>query len=180
MLIVWLAGCLGLGGECGPEECAEVVEAVNGSTSARTPFERGLVQPLLQDIRAGVRPWDEEGVGVCRGARTCEEFLGTDPGELPAGEYLVRAKLAVPSAGAPGTWTVRFETECEVEGQSVVPYNRTYEVVAPGGGNPFRIGALRRITSPNGQGAESCTWKLVAPHPDGEKVFTGSWNTPPP
>ena len=170
--MIWFAWLLGCGGgECTPEACAEL--APEGT--AASDFERSLVEPVLASVRAGVRPWDAEGVGVCRGTRTCEAFLGADAGELAKGEYLVRASLRVPPVG---DWTVTFESVCTPEGGEPVTWNRTYDVVATGTEHPFRIGALRRITSPAEGGAQSCTYTLTAPHPDGDKVYRGGWSTP--
>ena len=170
----WLVGCVGAeGSENG------VMGASVTAVTANTEFERSLVEPLLVGIRAGVEPWNDRGIGLCRGERTCEEFLGSTPGELKPGEYLIRADLRVPLAGPPGTWTVRFETECVPKDGEPVLYNRSYEVVAPEGGErPFRLSVLRRITSPNEAGPETCSFTLTAPHPDGDNVFQGSWSTP--
>lgn len=143
-----------------------------------TEFEASLIDPLVESVRRGVQPWGPEGVGVCRGARTCEAFLGVDPGALEPGEYLVRAELKVPPVGPAGTWTVEYRSTCTAEGSEPADYTRTYELVSPGLDRPYRIGVLRRITSPGPRGPESCTYELVSPHPDGASSVSGGWSTP--
>ena len=174
LLFVGLTGCLTGGAPvCGPEECADLCAADGGPATA---FEESLIDPLLAEIRAGVTPHGDQGLGICRGDRTCDAFLGLDPGELPAGQYRLQAELDVPRAGERGTWTVRFDLTCE--GAKPRTYNRTYEVIAPGGDRPYRIPALQRITSPHPDGPSTCSWTLTGPHPDGDKVYQGSWSTP--
>lgn len=153
---------------------AEAPPDEEGAGLVLTAFEASLVEPILESVRAGVRPWSPEGLGVCRGARTCEEYLGADVAHLDAGEYLVRAELSVPPVGR---WTVEFESTCVVDGADPVVYRRTYELAWPGADRPFRIGALRRFTVPSPAGPESCTYRLLAPHPDGDRELTGSWST---
>lgn len=177
--LVLLAACGPKSVECGPVACAEVCAAQQGEgLAAASAFEASLLEPLLDDVRAGVQPWGEEGIGLCRGGRTCEAYLGMEPGELAPGDYVLRAELRVPDVGERGTWRVDFDTECTSSGGAPQRYTRTYEVIAPGGDRPYRLGALRRITSPSADGPTSCTFRLTAPHPDGDKVYTGSWSTP--
>ncbi len=173
MLLLW--GCAPK--ECPPESCAPDEPAVAPETAAVTPFEREVIAPILADLRAGVEPWDDEGLGVCRGTRTCEEWLGASPGALPAGEYVVRANLRVPAVAAPEGWSVVFETECTDEASGLVRYNRTYDVVYPGAERPFRIGALARIVSPAPDGPRSCSYALSIPHPDEPRRHAGRWQT---
>lgn len=169
--VIALAGVLGCSSPpSAPPPAPEPADA------GLTAFEASLVEPVIEGVRAGVVPWNEEGIGVCRGTRTCEAFLGPAPGELPAGDYVLRAELRVPVVG---TWKVVFESRCTPEGGEPVVYTRTYDVVAPGPDRPYRIGALRTIASPAAAGtAESCSWTLTAPHPDGDKVYQGAWSTP--
>ncbi len=145
-----------------------------------TPFEGELVGPLLQEIRAGVRPFDDQGLGICRGAHECEEYLGRELEEpLGPGEYGLFAALRVPPVGEPGTWSVTVTTTCKGEGSEGSRYTREHELVAPPGKavRPFRL-LLQRITSPSPEGPRSCEWSVVAPHPDQELTWSGSWSTP--
>lgn len=199
-MLVALAAC---GPACGPEECAAEQAACVAAaaecaalaakevpdprpaappSSDLTPFEHGLVDPVLAEIRSGVRPWDGQSVGVCRGKRECDAFLGADPGELPPGSYLVKAELRVPPAGEKGTWTARFESECTTERPGKEPevrtYDRTYDVQYVGPERGARLSPLRTIESPSPGGPTRCTWKLVGKGGDTENVMSGSWSTP--
>ena len=136
-------------------------------------------------MRKGVAAYDEQGVGICKGERTCDEFLGVKVGELPKGKYIVKAELQVPNVGDPGTWKVQFDTECTTtkktangETSSTSNYSRSYDVRYAGKDRGYRLMPLRTIESPSKGGARTCNWKLVAPHPDGDKVFEGQWSTP--
>ncbi len=151
-----------------------------------TDFERTLIAPLLDEIRQGVRPFDEHGFGICQGVgKRCEQYLGTDVGELPPGKYMVRAELKVPNIGPRGTWKVRFETECETtstQGDKVhttrTSSTKEYNVVHVGPSRGYRLSPLRVIDSPMTGGTQRCTARLVALHPDGDKVYTVSWTVP--
>ncbi len=201
-MVLWLLACATEPPEraCGPEECAAVCPdplvapapapaeggpppAEGGAPAARlSDFERGLLDPVLADIRAGVRPWDEQAIGVCAGKRECTTFLGADAGELPPGDHFLKAELRVPSAGEKGAWKVRVETICtspRPEGEPEVhTFDRTYEVWYAGPDRGYRLMPLRTIESPSKGGPQKCTWSLTAPHPDGPKVYRGSWSTP--
>ncbi len=147
--------------------------------AALTDYEQQLLQPLLDDLRAGVRPLDEQSVGICRGQNKCEDFLGTSPGELAPGDYILQAVLAVPAVGE--GWKITLDTECTItRGDSTT--NRTsskdYELKYPGKGRGYRLVPLRRIKSPSPGGAQECTWRITAPHPDGDKVYEGGWKVP--
>jgi hypothetical protein len=184
----WLAGCGdGQPKPCDAAECAALLPpeppvAVAGDMPA---WEAALVGPLLADAREGVRPWDERGIGVCRGQRTCEEFLGTEAGELAPGDYLVRAELRVPELGPPGTWTVAWQSSCEVvsygKDGAVRKKTETTALEQPvryaGPGQGWRIEPLIAIHSPT-EGGTTCTWSLEARQPSGPRRWTGSWSTP--
>lgn len=179
--------------ECGPAECAGVCDGggtaggggTDGATSAKmTEFENSLLSPVLEDIREGVRPFTDQGIGICKGTKNCDEFLGSDVGELPEGDYMVMADLRVPKIGEPGTWTIVFDTECETtrttesgSTSSTSSSSRSYDVRYAGESRGYRLMPLRTIESP-AVGARKCTYKITAPHPDGDKVYTGSWSTP--
>ena len=191
-----LTACMGGGGgggtvapaTCGEAECADICASGTpdaGSGPHMSEFEKGIVDPILVDIREGVRPWDPQGIGVCKGKRECDEFLGTDVGSLPAGEYLLKADLRVPRTGDAHTWTVEVTTDCETvkttesgETKSTSSNTRSYDVRYAGEDRGYRLMPLRTITSPSDGGARNCKYTIKAPHPDGEKTYTGSWSTP--
>jgi hypothetical protein len=191
----WLAACGSPPCRCGADECAEVCAAARpAEVAAPTPgappeapargsdFEEALLAPAREDVRAGVRPWDDTAIGVCVGKRECKEFLGADAGELSKGDHLVKAELRVPTVGEKGSWKVHFETECRVERPGAEPtvatYARDYDVWYVGPDKGFRLLPLRAIESPSKEGPQACTWTLTARHPDGDRSWTGSWRVP--
>jgi hypothetical protein len=149
-------------------------------------FERSLLEPLLEDVRKGVRPVDDQGLGVCSTTgKDCVEFLGAAPGELPAGKYLVKAELAVPRLGDKGTWTVVFEVKCttttttgSTTNTSTNTFSRTFEVNHSTQERGYRLMPLASIDSPSKGGARSCAYTISTSHPDGGKVYSGSWSVP--
>jgi len=191
-----LAGCT-QPGECGQAECQAIcdgmaaleevdAEAPAAASESLTEFEKQLVDPILTDVREGIRPFTPESVGVCKGqGKVCEEYLGLTPGELPPGRYMVRAELRVPKVGEPGTWKVKFDTECTTtkktasgESSSTSTNSREYDVRYAGNDRGYRLSPLFSFESPSSGGARSCAWKLIGSHPDGEKVIEGSFSTP--
>lgn len=194
VLSLSLAGCGG-SATCGEEECAPFVAAAVADASAVpdepqgtlvTGFEETLLKPLMDDIQAGVRPFTEQGIGICRGERTCDEYLGTDVGELPPGKYIVMAELRVPNVGETGTWKVDFQTDCAITRTSTngepttsnTDSSREYDVRYAGTERGYRLMPLRTITSPSNGGSRECTYSITSPHPDGDKQYSGSWSTP--
>lgn len=192
-----LVACTGGGGggtttaaTCGEAECAAVCADPGTSGGATGPglsqFEKGIVDPILADIRGGVRPWSDQGIGICKGKRECDEFLGASvQGDLPAGEYLLMADLRVPRTGDAHTWTIDVTTDCETikvtdkgETRSTSSNTRSYDVRYAGEDRGYRLMPLRTITSPSEGGARSCTYTIKAPHPDGPKEYKGAWSTP--
>lgn len=183
-----LAGCASK--PCGDAECAPVCEkaaAANSATSLTlTPFEKGLVDPMLADIREGVRPFSENSVGFCKGnGKECEEFLGFDVGELPPGQYMIRADVRVPKTGEPGTWKLKLDTKCvttrqTANGEVSSESNNTREldVRYAGEDRGYRLSPLYTVESPSKGGARKCTWVLSAPNGDRVQEWKGSWATP--
>lgn len=156
--------------------------AGSGSLSS---YEAGLLNPLLEDIRGGVRPFNDEGIGICEGEKECARYLGREAADLAPGKYFLKGEFRVPNIGEAGTWKIRFDTDCTVvrktaSGESTTNRNssREYDVRYAGTDRGYRIMPLRAIESPSKGGAESCKWKITAPHPDGDKVYEGSWSTP--
>ena len=192
-----LAGCK-TAGECGEAECAAVCAqstaaeaggddgAAAEATGSLSTFESSLLQPKLDDIRQGVREFTENAIGICKGERKCDEFLGTDVGELLPGSYVVRAELGVPNIGDPGTWKVKFATDCTItrtlpsgeSSSSNSQHEREYDVRYAGKDRGYRLEPLRTLKSPNKNGRQECKYTITAPHGDGDKVFSGSWTIP--
>lgn len=184
--LIWAVGCSGKGAECGPEQCREVCDAAGAeapapdaaepappAAAAVTPAEQAVLDAVLVQIRAGIRPWaSEDAIGVCRGRSQCDKFLGAHAGKLTRGNFFVRADLIVPPAG---TWKVQFTTECVSDGGEVRAFEREYEVTYAGPDRPSRIQPLRAFDVPSEDGHQKCTWKLTAPDPAGDRVFEGSW-----
>lgn len=158
------------------------------SANGMSAFEESIVGPMLKDIRAGIRPFNESGIGICKGSgKECVEFIGREVGELPEGEYMVRAELAVPNAGPKETWKVRFETECKTikvskdgasKSESTNSRNKEYTVAHRQGETGYRLSPLFKIKSPHPSARQECSWKLTGLHPDGDQVYSGSWVAP--
>lgn len=196
---MWLIGLLwGCGTpDCGPAECADVCaqavapdpEAVEvpAPASGLSAFEKQMFDPLLEDLRQGVRPFNAQGIGICSmKGRECIEYLGKSVESLPPGEYMLRAELRVPDAGPKGTWSVTLHTECVTtktsksgETSSTKTNSNTYgDLIYAGAERGYRLQPLVKITSPYPYGDRDCKYKLTAPHPDGDKVYSGSWRVP--
>jgi len=201
-MIAWLVGCGGAPAECGPKECADICAeqaapapapvavapstpqpASGGSMSA---YESEVLGPLIEDIRGGVRPFGEDGIGICKAnGKECVEYLGTSASDLPEGAYMLRANLAVPDVGEKGTWKVKFDLECTTtkktpngSSTSTSTQNKEYTVVYAGKERGYGLSPLWTIKSPGRYGAQDCKYKITGPHPDGDKVYQGSWTVP--
>jgi hypothetical protein len=184
MLLVVLSAC---GAPISPEPapiCPPSAPAASpGNALVLTPFEDGLLRPLLEDLRAGIRPTSDKAVGICRGKRTCEEYLGASPGELAPGDYVVRAELAVPELGS--DWSVDYHARCVVKktGSDGVErtrnddYDHTWKVSYAGPSKGYRLEPMQAVHSP-ADGHRDCTWTLVMHHPAGDHEITGSWSVP--
>ena len=188
LLLTLVIGC-----SSSPQDCPECPEApsvstgeVSGTTSSTSnslsDWEAELLAEPLEDLRAGVRPFHPEGFGICRGVQRCEEFLGTDPGLLPSGDYMVYAELRVPQLGE--GWRADFELNCDIqrEGQETRPYeySRSYEVAYAGPNRGYRLAPMMRIKSAEPDGAlRDCSYTLTPSRPDGEsaEALKGSYRT---
>lgn len=198
-LLVGLLGACGQApAKCDEAACKSICEksgaqaapaakapAAKAGASGLSAFEQGLVDPILEDVRAGIRPFADNSVGLCKGAgKDCEEFLGLEA-ELTEGEYMLRAELRVPKSGDNGTWKVKLETECETvtktksgESKSSRSSSKEYTVRYVGEDHGYRLSPLYKITSPHKGGTRNCAWKLVMMHPDGDKTVEGKWMVP--
>ena len=124
----------------------------------------------LADIRRGVRPFEREGsFGVCAGTNECDTFVGAEAGELPAGEHMIIAELAVPSAGE--GWGAVFDITCQVVTtagrETVVEQSKPYGLVHTGPKQGYMLRPLWRIQSPHPQGSRDCSYSLTSVRPDG-------------
>ena len=109
----------------------------------------------------------------------CDRFIGTSSKGLEPGDYILQAVLAVPKEG--DGWTITLATDCTTtKGDSTTNKSdsKDYELKYPGEGRGYKLVPLRRIKSPGTYGAQSCSWKITAPHPDGDKVYEGEWSVP--
>lgn len=179
-----LLGCGGGEPVCGDAECAAVCRTAGDA--GLTPFEQGLLAPVIADVRGGITPWNETSIGVCEGnGRDCERWIGAAADDLPPGVYMLRAELRVPDVGPVGTWKARLDTACTTtrtspSGASTstpTEHSRTYEELQYAGEeHGSRISSMYRITSPNPGGAQVCTWKLTSLHPDHPAEWAGRWS----
>lgn len=188
LIAAWLLGCTGAEiAEC-PDcpDCPETAPASGSAGDLLEPFEAELLEPQVQDLRKGVRPFEgaEAGFGVCQGGKECESFLGLDAGVLGAGDHMVRAELAVPAVGE--GWQARFRVDCTVTGPtgkgSEVDHEKTYDLTHTGPKRGYSLQPLWRIQSPHPSGQRACTYSLTPLRPDGVEgeVISGSYTTPMP
>jgi len=168
-----------------PEPCPDCPSCPDAAPSGDLEgWEAALLQPSLDDLRAGVRPWDDQGFGVCMGDRECDAFVGLHPGELDTEEHLIQAELAVPQLGE--GWQVKFEVACEVTLPSgstkPVDHEKIYDVTYTGPQRGYRLMPLWRIQSPHPQGSRDCQYRLTPLRPDGTEgtAIEGSYKTPMP
>ncbi|MCP4808345.1 MAG: hypothetical protein GY884_23635 [Proteobacteria bacterium] len=154
------------------QDCPEVAcpECVPPPANALEDWEAALLSEPLDDLRAGVRPYGEDSVGICQGDdKDCPDFIGLDAGTLAEGDHILMAELAVPAVGE--GWQVRFEVACDVtllNGKvSDVDHEKTYDVIHTGPNRGYRLSPLWRIQSPHPQGERRCTWALTPVRPDG-------------
>ncbi len=183
----------GEGGQATPQARGAAPTPAAAETRALTlsTYEAELLGDMVQDVRAGVRPFDDQSIGICPKpdkSRGCDEMLGMNPGELPEGEYVLHSSFKVPQAGERGTWTVKVDVDCEVtqtgdDGSTSTKtstWSKEFDVVYAGVERGYTLSPLRRITSPHPLGPQACTFTITAPHPDGDKVYEGAWSLPGP
>ena len=162
-----------------PAPAAEAPAPASRGGATMTEYEQKILGPVLEDLRNGVRPFDDQSVGLCQGKSTCDRFIGTSSKGLEPGDYILQAVLAVPKEG--DGWTITLATDCTTtKGDSTTNKSdsKDYELKYPGEGRGYKLVPLRRIKSPGTYGAQSCSWKITAPHPDGDKVYEGEWSVP--
>jgi len=182
-LLLALAFACGQPAPPAPAECPPPAPCPEAGLSL-APWEASLLDPVISDLRAGVRPADAQSFGICRGKTTCEEQLGPSPGELPPGDYVLRADLLVPRVGE--GWAVEMAVNCEITTKtgkvSKWSDKRTHPLRWAGEAEPIRLTPLWSIHSPNSLGARRCEYTLTPIRPDGERAeaLSGAWSTPSP
>ena len=116
----WLSGCDKLKLPPSAEACAPVCAAATptapttpapGTPAPPSEFEKKILDSVLEDVHKGIQPWNDTAIGICKGRKDCDKFLGVSPGALGRGAHFVKAELKVPP-GPPGTWKVKFQTTC--------------------------------------------------------------------
>lgn len=146
-----------------------------------------LLQPFLDDIREGIRPFDEKGIGICKGLdRECEEFLGTSVGDLPPGDYQLRADLVAPKLSPEEKWEMQVDIKCQVtrklkngDSKTDQDWSKTYKISHTNNKeHGYRLSPLRKITSPSKYGRQDCTYVMTAKNANGDKTYEGSWSVP--
>jgi len=141
--------------------------------------EYALLKDDLEDLRAGVRPFDASALGICvADGKGCGRFIGADAPDLPPGEYLLSAELRAPRLGPSDGWPVAVSTDCTFEGPSgarTTSDSKSYTVRYAGEERGYRL-RLRPIRSPNPGGAASCTYTVSAQ--GGDAAWSGSWSVP--
>ncbi len=151
------------------------------------PWEESAIIPIVETLRAGVRLEGERGLGICRGRSRCEQFLGADSGELPPGEYFLRAEVRAPAVGE--GWKLLFRVRCEVtvtgptgETSIAAPieHEQTWSLPAGAATDGHRIEPLWRIRSPAKGGARQCHYSVQGLRPDGAAgvEHSGSYAVP--
>lgn len=144
-----------------------------------TEEEFALLKDDLEDLRAGVRPFDATAIGVCAlDDKSCGRFIGLDAPDLPPGEYLLAAELRAPRLGPSEGWPVSVATECTFTGPSgsrTTSDQKTYTVRYAGEERGYRL-RLRTIRSPNPGGAGACTYTLSVV--GSGAAWSGSWSMP--
>ncbi len=164
-----------------PLECPEC-SPVEPPKLAVDDWEAAVLTPVLKELREGIEMWDEQGWGICKGVRDCEEYLGAENLELPEGQYLLQAVLKVPSQGGP--WKVRFNVTCntQIKGgrDTTQKHDREFEVKHTGSHRGYPLRPLWKIRSPHPQGARDCQFALTGLRSDGLelKTWTGQYRTP--
>ncbi len=166
-----------------PAECP-TCPTVEAPKLAVDDWEAQVLTPVLEELRQGITLWDDQGWGICKGNRDCDEYLGAEAMDLPAGQYLVQAVLKVPSQGGP--WKIGFDVVCHTQIRSgadtTQKHDREFEVKHTGAHRGYPLRPLWKIRSPHPQGSRDCELTLTAVRSDGKVLdtWTGRYSTPGP
>lgn len=190
-----LAACQSALKECSPAKASLDPDAEpSGMDGTLTAYEAEVLKEVLEDVRAGVRPYQDTGLGICpkhsdpAKKRECEETPIRSPGELAPGEYILYSEWAVPDVGGKGMFQLVAEVECitthtakdGTTQTSKRAYKKEAEPVYAGRDRGWRFSPLYQITSPNPSGPMECSYTITSPHGDGDKVYSGAWTVPGP
>lgn len=138
LVVLLVPACGGLGASpvpCDEAACAALCDAEQQRAASflepggevMTAYEAMLLAPLRDEVSAGPRFSEVDPLVLCRGASRCEEVIRPEASTpLPAGPYVVRLGLELPSVG---TWPIRVERGCSHDGYDE-PVTRTLELVA--------------------------------------------------
>ena len=150
--------------------------------------EAELLNDYLDDLREGIRAWNSESIGLCKGkSRDCEEFLGTEVQLTEEGVYSVRAEFQAPKIQPEEGWKITFSINCEItktsgtsETKTTKSYTKEYDGIShrPEGGNGYRLSPLYTMTSPSSRGDETCSWKIEGNNLEKPAVWEGSYVIP--
>jgi len=167
------------------QECPTCPECPKGSDASLSAAEQELLSNSIEDLRAGIRGFDQQSIGVCRGSgKNCETFLGKEALDLPEGTYILYAKLTAPKIKKGKGWKVDYKKECTItkktkNGESVT--NNTYSKEYDGivfSKKGFRLAPLATIKSPGKYGQQECQWKLTFHNVNGTEEISGKWSVP--
>lgn len=187
-LSICLCACSGAADAPAPTPLAGLAAAPEPVPAATVPDERVLsadefeiLREDLVDLRAGVRPFSDESMGICTKAdKTCGTYLGVAPETLATGDYLLWAELRAPRLGSAEGWPVSLDTTCTIEtqaGSRTSEQSRTYTVKHAGEERGFRL-RLREFSSPGKGGATRCEWTLRSVREGDRVVGQGVWTLP--
>lgn len=183
---------------CGAEDCAKDCDLLlpggrlrerapsqtDGPSPELTAAEYAAFEDALLDIRAGIRPWSDDSVGVCVGANGCVESLGPNPGVLPPGSYVVSADLRAPKAKGE-FWRFVFRQRCAATHptdpdaeRELIDIEQEHPVAWVSETRPASFGALATITSPHPDKHLDCAWHLELHNPLKVELIEGTYEVP--
>ena len=155
-----------------------------GSEDRLSAVEKELLSTPLSQLRAGIQPFDDSSVGVCKGSgKNCEEFIGTTALDLPEGEYMLQARLLAPKLKPENGWKVEFHRDCTTtkntkNGESTTTNNYSKEYKISRNEKGYHLAPLATIRSPGKYGKKKCDWRLVFHNANGVEEIKGSWSVP--
>ena len=170
-----------------PLEIQADSEAESGEHSLLVDeWELAVIQPQLEEIRAGVQLAGPDGLGICEQdseTRGCASFLGRSPELLPEADFYFRAILKVPRESS--GWKVSFTNACKLthpDGriQELQPGPQVREVKWKGGtASTLRLSSFK---APGTVGDRDCSYTLISLRNDGKETarYTGEFHIPGP
>ncbi len=156
-----------------------------GTHNVLTDSEYAAFEEALADMRAGVRPWAEDSVGICEGSKGCQRFIGTSAEMLPPGNYVLWARLRAPKVGNEGDWKFTFRHICALLDPRTGELHRNDEIIVTEYGVRYEgenkaaiISPMARIRSPDSEFHRSCAWSVEFMNPIGLDKIEGSYEIP--